>query len=76
MDWKPIATAPYAGNLELAIMEKDRPHAVAFPCRRVVGGWIAAETSKWIKVKPTHWRAWPADKNKASQLAPIDSDED
>ena len=60
MDWKPISTAPYASDLELAVIEKDGPHAVAFPCRRVVGGWIAAETNEWIEVKPTHWRVWPS----------------
>jgi len=59
VDWKPISTAPYIGDLELAVIEKDGPHTVAFPCRRVVGGWIAAETNKWIKVRPTHWRVWP-----------------
>ena len=26
-------------DLELAIIEKDDARAVAFPCRRVVGGW-------------------------------------
>jgi len=26
----------------------------------VVGGWIAAETNKWIKIRPTHWRVWPS----------------
>jgi hypothetical protein len=45
MDWKPISTAPYTGDLELAVIEKDGPHTVGFPCHRVVGGWIAAETS-------------------------------
>ena len=62
VDWKPISTAPYTGDLELAVVDKNGPHAFAFPCRRVVGGWIAAETNKWIKVKPTptHWRVWPS----------------
>ena len=60
MDWKPISTAPYTGDLELAVIEKDGPHTVGFPCHRVVGGWIAAETNKWIKIRPTHWRVWPS----------------
>jgi hypothetical protein len=60
MYWKPISTAPYTGELELAVIKKDGAYTVAFPCRRVVGGWIAAETNKWIKVKPTHWRVWQA----------------
>ena len=42
MDWKPISTAPYTGDLEIAVIEKDGPpHAISFPCRRVVRGWIA-----------------------------------
>jgi hypothetical protein len=52
VDWKPISTAPYVGELELAVIDKDVIRAVTFP-RRVVGGWIAAETNKWINVKPT-----------------------
>ena len=52
-------TAPYTGDLELAVIDKDGPHTVAFACRRVVGG-IAAETNKRIKVRPTHWRVWPS----------------
>ena len=60
VDWKPISTAPYVGELELAVIDKDVIRAVTFPCRRVVGGWIAAETNKWINVKPTHWRVWPS----------------
>jgi hypothetical protein len=60
VDWKPISTAPYVGDLEIALIKKDGLEAVAFPCRRVVGGWIAAETNKWIKVRPTHWRVWPS----------------
>ena len=50
MDWKPISTAPYSGDLELAVIDKDGPHTVAFACRRVVGGWIAAETNKHLAV--------------------------
>jgi hypothetical protein len=60
VDWKPISTAPYTGELEIAVVDEHGAHAVAFPCRRVVGGWIAAETNKWIKVRPTHWRVWPS----------------
>jgi hypothetical protein len=65
MDWKPISTAPYSGDLELAVIKNDGAHAVEFPCRRVVGGWIASETNKWIKVRPTHWRVWPSPAKRA-----------
>ena len=37
----------------LAIVEQDGPHAVAFPCRRVVGAWFAAENNKWTEVRRT-----------------------
>jgi hypothetical protein len=63
MDWKPIATAPYAGDLEIAVIKKDGCHAILFPCRRVVGGWLNADTRRWIKVRPTHWRMWPSRAN-------------
>ena len=53
-------TAPYTGDLEVAVIDKDGRHTVAFACRRVVGGWIAAETNKRIKVRPTYWRVWPS----------------
>jgi hypothetical protein len=29
-----------------------------FPCRRILGGWIDAETKGWIDLRPTHWREW------------------
>jgi hypothetical protein len=57
--WHPITTAPYERDLELAVIETDGPHALVFPCRRVLGGWINAHTSERIEVRPTHWRPWP-----------------
>ncbi len=56
--WLPISTAPYKRDLELAVIDKDEPNALVFPCRRVPGGWINAELRKWIDVHPTHWREW------------------
>ena len=50
--WQPISTAPYERDLELAVMDKDEPHALVFPCRRVAGGWINAELRKWIGRAP------------------------
>jgi len=57
--WQPISTAPFDCDLELAVIETDGPHALVFPCRRVVGGWINALTKQRIDVRPTHWREWP-----------------
>ena len=39
-------------DLELAIIEKDDARAVAFPCRRVVGGWEPRRSSTRRLVPP------------------------
>ena len=58
MDWQPISTAPFDRDLELAVLSLDGPHALVFPSRRILGGWVNAETTKLIDVRPTHWREW------------------
>jgi len=58
MEWKPIATAPFDRDLELAVITYDGVYALAFPCRRILGSWIDAETKKRIDIQPTHWREW------------------
>jgi|SRR5271166_987820 len=58
MDWQLISTAPFDRDLELAVIGYDGVHALVFPCRRILGSWINAETKKRIDVWPTHWRAW------------------
>jgi hypothetical protein len=58
MQWQPISTAPFDRELELAVFERDGPHALAFACRRIASGWISAETKRQIDVRPTHWREW------------------
>jgi len=60
MDWKPISSAPFDCRLELAVFDTGgQPHALAFPCRRILGGWIKAENQeKLIGFQPTHWREW------------------
>jgi hypothetical protein len=61
MEWNPIASAPFECDLELAVIDYDGTHALVFPCRRVLHGWINVETKKLIeKLRPTHWREWPA----------------
>lgn len=60
MQWEPVATTPSDCELELAVIDRDGPHALAFACRRVVGGWINAKTKQTIDVRPTHWREWNA----------------
>lgn len=47
-------------SLRLAVINSsgEAPHALAFPCRRIVGGWMKALTKERIEVYPTHWRPW------------------
>jgi hypothetical protein len=54
----PIATAPFDRDIELAVIDRDAAHALVFPCRRILGGWLKSETKERIDVRPTHWRDW------------------
>jgi hypothetical protein len=56
--WHPISTAPFDRDLELAVIDVDHVLPISFPCRRVLGGWIKAGSNRWVKLHPTHWRAW------------------
>ncbi len=57
--WRPISTAPYEGDLRLAFLDDSgHAHALVFPCRRVLGGWVNAETRKLVDIRPTHWKEW------------------
>lgn len=58
--WQPIATAPFDSDIELAVLDRDGPHALVFPCRRILGGWMNAESRERVEVRPTHWRCWEA----------------
>ncbi len=56
--WQPIATAPFNRGLELAVIDSNGTHALVFPCRRVLHGWLSAATHSSVNVHPTHWREW------------------
>lgn len=56
--WQHISTAPFDCDIEIAVIDIDGPHALVFPCRRILGGWMNAETKEWLEVHPTHWRRW------------------
>jgi hypothetical protein len=58
--WQPISSAPLDRDLELAVIDIDGPHALVFPCQRILGGWINAQTKQRLDVRPTHWREWRA----------------
>jgi hypothetical protein len=57
-DWQPAVTAPFNVDLELAVLDRDGLHALVFPCRRVLTGWMKVGTRERIDVAPTHWREW------------------
>lgn len=57
--WQPISAAPFDRELELAVLDGRQAHALVFPCRRILGGWIKAATKARLDVSPTHWREWP-----------------
>jgi hypothetical protein len=48
--WHVISTAPFDRDLELALVDANGVHAIFFPCRRVLGGWIKAKMKTPIKV--------------------------
>jgi hypothetical protein len=56
--WQPISTAPFDRDIELAVINADGTAALAFPCRRILRGWVDAETRQRIDLDPTHWREW------------------
>jgi hypothetical protein len=56
--WQPATDAPFDQALELAVIDEDGPHALVFPCRRILCGWIKVENGKRVEVRPTHWRPW------------------
>jgi hypothetical protein len=57
-EWNSISTAPFDSDLELAVIDYDGAHALVLPCRRILGGWVKAESRGRIDVRPTHWRHW------------------
>jgi len=56
--WRSISIAPFERELALAVIDNDGVHALVFPCRRALDGWINARTLENIDVYPTHWREW------------------
>jgi hypothetical protein len=56
--WQSATTAPFDRDLELAVIDYDGPHTLVFLCRRILCGWVKAETAQRVDVRPTHWRPW------------------
>ena len=58
-NWQPIASAPFDRKLRLAVVSvHGAAHALAFPARRILRGWINADTKEQFQLSPTHWQAW------------------
>ena len=56
--WQQVTTAPFDRDLELAVIDDDGAHALVFPCRRILNGWMKVDTKERLDVRPTHWREW------------------
>lgn len=67
--WQRLSTAPapFDSDLQLGVIEGGDIHALVFPCRRVVSGWINAATQQRVTVNPTHWRVWNESDESLSQ---------
>lgn len=59
MQWQPIETAPGGIDLELAVLDEEGAHALVFPCRKGVNGWVDGD-GLIVPIRPTHWRHWIA----------------
>jgi len=57
-EWQAVSDAPFGRDIEIAVIKSATPHAVAFPCRRILGGWMDSQSRERLNVQPTHWRDW------------------
>jgi hypothetical protein len=56
--WRAAPGAPFDVDLQLAVLDEHGVHALVFPCRRTLDGWIKSDTRQRIDLRPTHWREW------------------
>jgi hypothetical protein len=60
MEWKPIDTAPFDRDLELAVIDSRGTRLVAFACRRLTdnswldNSWLDVETNKRVCLHTPH----------------------
>ena len=45
-EWQPASIAPFDRDIEIAVIKSATPHALAFPCRRILGGWMDADDQR------------------------------
>jgi hypothetical protein len=67
--WNTVRTAPFDRALELAVIDDGGTHALVFPCRRILGGWVRGDTGLRLPISPTHWREWREDLNRGDSAA-------
>lgn len=60
--WKPISSAPFGRELELAVLDEDGEHALVFPCLKGRESWKNVTTGARVDIHPTHWRDWVPDR--------------
>src|SRR3569832_1029455 len=70
MGWQTISCAPFRCDLQPAVIDTDGVHALVFPCRRILRGWVGAQSGEHVYVRPSHWRDW-RDTIKRFLLSPL-----
>ena len=70
--WKPILSAPFGRDLELAVFDEDGEHALVFACRRTKEGWVNAAGGARLDVRPTHWRDWDREGAEVRARKPVE----
>lgn len=70
LDWQRAAVAPFDRDLELAVIGACGIRPITVPCRRILGGWVAARTKEPLDVNPTHWREWMSETATPSRIPP------
>ncbi|MCA0008735.1 hypothetical protein LB567_14185 [Mesorhizobium sp. B264B1A] len=70
--WKPILSAPFGRDLELAVFDEDGEHALVFACRRIKEGWKNAASGARLDIRPTHWRDWDWERTEVRNRNPLE----
>jgi hypothetical protein len=58
LEWQRVDTAPFDRDLEVAVVDCEGIHALVYPSRRILRGWMNPQTKMPVTIYPTHWREW------------------